>query len=342
MTDEPGAQMRAEMNEQPSVLARLAQRRGDLVAGVRSALPEDVRGIALVARGSSDHAAVYGRYVLEVASGRPVSMSAPSLHTLYGAATDYRGCVAIAVSQSGRTPEIITMLQELQRAGATGIAVTNTSPSPLEDIADVTIPLDAGDEVAVPATKTFTAQLAAFAMIAETFGPVPWSDDDWAQAPDVVARTLADEASPEVAAEAIGEAAGLIAVARGFLFPAALEAALKLKETTSILAHGYSAADLRHGPIAVVERDFPVLAFDAPGPAADDMAALRRELIDRDARVLRCGVGVGDLPVPEGLSEAFAPVPATVRAQQVSHALARARGLDPDRPEGLRKVTPTH
>lgn len=334
--------MTAEMAEQPDVLAALAGRREELVARVRGAVPESLAGIVLVARGSSDNAAVYGRYVLELSAGRPVALAAPSLHTLYAAKADYRGYLAVAVSQSGRTPEIVTVTERLRRAGAATVSVTNEADSPLAEAADALVDLGAGVEEAVPATKTYTATVAAFAIIAEAFGDCPWGDADWKRLPAAVAEVLDDPAGPERAAEEIGDAPGAITVGRGFLYSTALEAALKLKETTSILAEGFSAADLRHGPIAVIEQEFPVMAFSAPGPAAADMTALVGEVRDRGGRVLTVAVDDGaDLPLPDGLAEPFVPLPAVVRAQQVARALALHRGLDPDSPEGLRKVTPT-
>ena len=330
-----GEQMAREMAEQPAALARLAGRRDDLVDAVRGVVPSDLRGIVLVARGSSDHAAVYGRYVLELAGGRPVALAAPSLHTLYGADVDYRGYLAIAVSQSGRTPEITTVLEVAQRAGATGIAITNEHDSPLARTADAVVDLQVGDEVAVPATKTFTAQVAAFALAAQALGDVPWGAADWERLPDAVAEVLDEPQPADAVAEAIGDAPGMVVVGRGFCYGIALEVALKLKETCGLLAQGYSAADLRHGPIAVVERAFPVLTLVTRGPTEEDLRALIDELKARDA-----DVHVTDRP-DDGLAEALGTIPLAVRGQQLAHALARRRGLDPDNPEGLRKVTPT-
>jgi len=145
-----GNKMAAEMAEQPHVIAALAGRRLQLVERISSILPSDLSGIVLLARGSSDHAAVYGRYVLELASGRPVSLAAPSLHTLYGAKVDYRGYLAVAVSQSGRTPEIVTVLERMKEGGAQCLAITNTPDSPLGDVADMMLELGAGPEEAVP------------------------------------------------------------------------------------------------------------------------------------------------------------------------------------------------
>lgn len=330
------------MAAQPEVLSTLADRREELIARVREVAPESLAGIVLVARGSSDNAAVYGRYVLELSAGRPVALAAPSLHTLYKARSDYRGYLAVAVSQSGRTPEIVTVTERLRAAGAATVAVTNEADSPLAAAAEALVDLGAGEEQAVPATKTYTATVAAFAIIAEAFGECPWGEADWQRLPAAVAEVLDDDDRPERAARVLADVPGTITVGRGFMFSTALEAALKLKETTSILAEGFSAADLRHGPIAVIEQEFPVIAFTAPGPAAADMAALIGEVRERGAHVLEAAVDRDvDLPLPDGLAEAFVPLPAVVRAQQVARALALLRGLDPDSPEGLRKVTPT-
>ncbi len=333
--------MASEMAEQPAVLEALLERRAAIVEAVRDVLPEPLRGIVLIARGSSDHAAVYGRYVLEAACGLPVAHAAPSLHTLYAAPAHYDGWLAVATSQSGRTPEIVAVLERAQEHGATGVAITNDPASPLAAAAAAVVALDAGVERAVPATKTFTAQLAAFGFLAEAVGSPPWQTTDWDAVPVAVQQAL-DDAEPAVsAAAAIGDAPGLVVVGRGYLYASALETALKLKETASVLAQGYSSADLRHGPIAVIEQDFPVVALAVPGPAWNDLTELVALLGERGARVLRVAPG-GEVPLPEVVPEPLAPFPVAVRGQQLAHALAVHRGLDPDRPEGLRKITPTH
>lgn len=336
----PGHRMAEEMAEQPDVLAGLVERRAAIVAAVRGVLPDPLRGIVLVARGSSDHAAVYGRYVLEAACGLPVALAAPSLHTLYATPVRYQGYLAVATSQSGRTPEIVTVLERMRAGGAVGVAVTNDPASPLARAADAVVELRAGQELAVPATKTFTAQLAAFAFIAEAAGSPPWDAGNWAGVPAAVGAVLDDPAPAEPTAAAIGGATGLVVAARGYLYAAALEVALKLKEAARVLAQGYSGADLRHGPITVVEHRFPVVLLAAPGPAWQDMADLARQLADRGAAVVRIAPD-GELPLGADLAEPLAAFPAAVRGQQLALALARHRGLDPDRPAGLDKVTET-
>lgn len=338
----PGTLMHAEMSEQPSVLRTLASQRPETVDRLRAALPPNPAGYALVARGSSDNAATFGRYILEVTARRPVSLVAPSLLTLYQAQTDYSGYIAVAISQSGETPEIVQTMHELRRRGAWVVAVTNRSDSPLSSQADFSLELHAGRERAIPATKTFTAQLAAMAMLAEASGDVPWTDHHWERIPAATEEVLDDWSAVEHTAEALADATGMIAVGRGYLFSVALEAALKIKETTSMLTIGYSAADLRHGPIAVVERDYPVLAFLTDGPTRTDMEALVAELRRRGAPVVVADTGRNaHLPLPDGLPEALVTIPAAVRAQQLAHTLALGLGLDPDTPEGLSKVTGT-
>ena len=323
-----GAIMQAEMAQQPERLEALIAR-ADEVAGL---VERPGAGTAIVARGSSDHAAVYGRYLIEPASGRPAGLAAPSLHTLYRAPVDYSGYLAIAVSQSGHTPEIVTALERMQSAGAAGLAITNDGASPLASAAAATLVLDAGEERAVPATKTVTATLTAFALVAAALGGAGL--EKLPRVPEWVAQVLDDPAPAEAVAAELSEATRLLTVGRGLMFGAALEAALKLKETTMISAEGFSAADLRHGPIAIVERGLPVLAFVAEGAAHADMVDLVADLRDR-------GADVHEVPLPDGMPEPLAPIVAVVRAQQIALSLARLRGLDPDAPAGLSKVTAT-
>jgi glutamine---fructose-6-phosphate transaminase (isomerizing) len=334
--------MAEEMAQQPDVIANLVVRRDEISERAERVLPADLTGIVLVARGSSDHAAIYGRYILQMATHRVVALEAPSLHTLYGVRSRCDGFLAIAVSQSGRTPEITTVLRHLHDEGARTLAVTNDAASPLGEAAEEVIELRAGIEQAVPATKTFTAQLAAFALIAEALGDVSWQPDELSSLPKLTRAVLGDPEPARAAAGALDETHGLITVGRGFMYSVALEAALKLKETASLLAEGYSSADLRHGPVAVIERAFPMLAFTVPGRAAADMTDLIQWLrSSRGAYVITIGEGNVDVPIPSGAPEPLAPLVAAVRAQQIALEAALRRNLDPDFPAGLSKVTPT-
>ena len=336
-----GRLMSSEMAEQPQVLGRFIERFDEHVASVRAVLPKDLAGVAFVARGSSDHAAIYGRYLAEIASGRPASLVAPSLHTLYRAPVDYSGWLVVALSQSGATPEIESVTRRLQQQGARTLAVVNDTDSPLAAAAEQVIDLAAGPELAVPATKTVTTELVAMAAVAAALGPVPFGRADLDALPATAAEVLESTAQPRDLAESWALAERAFVVARGLLFAAALETALKVKETTGVLAEGMSAADLRHGPIAATGPGAPVLILDGGGAPAADLAAVGRIAAERGAAVARCAQGDAELPLPAGTPEALTAIPATVRGQQLAAALAKARGVDADAPRGLSKVTAT-
>src|SRR3954471_655983 len=229
----PGSKMRREMGEQPDVLARLLSR--PVAVDVA-----DVAGVVIVARGSSDHAAVYGRYLLELATRRPVALAAPSLYTRYGARTDAGGWLVVGVSQSGKTPEIVDVVQRLRASGGKAIAITNDPGSPLAAASEAVIELAAGEERAVPATKTFTAQMAAFAVLAAALGDVPWAGGDLALVPESVAAVLADPEPVEALSQRWADIEELVVTARGWLYSAALESALKVREAALVTANGYS------------------------------------------------------------------------------------------------------
>ncbi len=344
----PGASMRAEIGEQTAVLRSLIARREEIAAAVRRSVPAPLRGVVLVARGSSDNAAIYGRYVLELLAGVPVMLAAPSLQTRYGVTPQLEGFVVIGVSQSGRTPEIVTTVERLRAGGAATLAVTNAAETPLVEACDEAVVLDTGPEEAVPATKTFTATVAAFAEIADALAEVPWGPEDWEAVVDAVAAITADSGPAQELVELVTGAQRILPVGRGLLLGAALEVGLKLAETTGAAVHAYSAADLLHGPIATVGPGTVALCIVAEGPTVDDVRETAEALAARGATV----VGVGDdpqllpqatrwLPVPAGVPESLATIPQVVRGQQLAERAAMAAGIDPDRPFDLSKVTPT-
>jgi glucosamine--fructose-6-phosphate aminotransferase (isomerizing) len=335
--------MAAEMAEQPGVLASLAARYDEIAGAVRAALPPRPAGVHLAARGSSDHVASFGRYLAELASGRPAGLVAPSLHTRYGAHVDYRGHVVVALSQSGRTPEIVTVCRRLKRAGAATVAIVNDADGPLADVADVTVIVGAGPERAVPATKSVTGQLVAMAAVASACGPLPFAARDVAALPGAVQDILDDPEPAHALADRWHDADRLIVAGRGLLAGAAAEAALKLKETSGVLAEGFSSADLLHGPIGAAGPDVPALVLDDGGPTAADAQELVARLTEAGAPTDRCAPDPGaELPVPADVHWALAGICAVVRAQQVARALALAHDRDPDAPPGLSKVTETH
>lgn len=328
---EAGATMAAEMAEQPGVLDRLAERAHADIAAVRAITPDPLAGIVFVARGSSDNAAVFGRYLAELSAHRPAGLAAPSLYTRYDARVDWRGYLVVALSQSGATPEILTTCAAMRSAGAVAVGITNEPSSPMSSLVDLLLSTDAGAEHAVPATKTMTAQMLLVATVAAALGGQETATDGLAAA---VTGVLADPDPIEDLAARWRDTDRLIVSGRGLAYAAALEIALKVKETTGILAEGMSAADLRHGPIATAFAGAPVLLVDAGGPAAADTAELAELLAARGAESVT-------LPLPDGIGEPTAVITAVVRGQQLARRLALAKGTDPDSPVGLTKVTPT-
>ena len=343
MSAPPATLMGAEMAEQPAVLARLAARFDQISEQVAGLYVGGVPGVAFVARGSSDHAALLGRYAVELYTGLPTCLVAPSLTTAYARRpSGFAGWLVVALSQSGRTPEIVSLAREFRAVGASVVAISNDGSSELARAADLSIALDAGPERAVPATKTVTAQMLAALAVAGGLGSTGLRGDEVAQIPDAVDSVLADQhAISEVATELAGTDR-MAVVGRGFCYPAALETALKLQETTGVMAHGFSTADFRHGPIAVCGPDSPAVLLAGSGPADQDTATLRPELARRGAASTLIGTAPEARVSWPALGHAGECLLATVRGQQLALARCHALGVDPDQPSGLSKVTLTH
>ncbi len=342
------SQMATEIAVQPDTIAATLE----ALLPQRPALRRLAAGrphLLLVARGTSDNAAVYGRYLLEVHSGLGASLAAPSLATHYGVHRDLSDTTVVSLSQSGGTEEIVQTQAWAAACGAHTVAVTNVAASPLAREADLPLILEAGEELAVPATKSYTAQLAAIAVIADALGPPTRSlEPTLGRVPAAVARLLADRDGVDDAIALLGSTEHTLVSGRGIAFGTALEVALKLEETCLEPVRGLSYADLRHGPIAVVDAAAAtILVSAADGPMvsgmtelADDVTALgaRTIGIGGDARfAASCEVPVAGPDLPETL----APLGLVVPAQLIVEGLARSRGLDPDAPRGLSKVTQT-
>lgn len=349
-----GAQVRAEMGEQPAVLASIAQRRPALHELIKSVLPQQLRGVALIARGSSDNVAVHARYLLELATGLPVSLIAPSLLTRYHYRPDARDCLIVALSQSGRTPEIVDVADQLAAGGGIVVAVTNDGESPLARSAVATLAVGTSRELAVPATKTVTGQLALVTLLAEAVGAgiadYTGGEAAWSALAAAASETLGDTNALAAAVEILNPRLSAIHLARGLTYAAALEGALKSKETSRRVHEGYSSADFLHGPLTVASPDVAVVAYGAVGPVLDDVARTARAAAALGSPVI--GVGAAEvwagvpaavgLPVPQTLGEALAVIPLVIRGQQLAIETTLSLGLDPDSPMGLNKVTATH
>ncbi|MDO9379715.1 MAG: SIS domain-containing protein [Nocardioidaceae bacterium] len=341
-------QMATEVAEQPAVLRSTLDALMPLREQV-GALLRERRRVLLVARGSSDNAALYGRYLLEAHAGVPAAMAAPSVATHYEAELDLSDTVVVSVSQSGETTEIVQTQAWAARCGAATVAVTNGADSALAREAGLALVTTAGRELAVPATKTYLAQVAAMAVIGTSVGPVDASlDAVLLGLPDVVAGLLAARDGVDAAVEQLAGADQTIVTGRGLLMGTALETALKLEETCLQPVRGYSYADLRHGPISVVDEDVTAIVVAAPdGPLSGAMTELAADLRGRGATVVGVGgdpsfAGGCDLWLPGGdVTEPLAPLATIVPLQLVVEQLARRLGLDPDAPRGLSKVTRT-
>jgi glucosamine--fructose-6-phosphate aminotransferase (isomerizing) len=336
-----GALMATEMAEQPDALARLLARASADAELVARVLPRPLAGTVFAARGSSDNAAVFGRYLAELCSGRPAGLAAPSLYTRYHADVDWRGYLVIALSQSGATPEVVTTCAAVRSAGAAVIGITNEPDSPLAGVVDLLLATDAGTERAIPATKTVTCQFALLATVAGELGASAGRVGGSAAIgaalaglPSAVAAALDDPGPARELARRWQDIDRLVVAGRGLGYAAALETALKVAETTGVLATGMSTADLYHGPIAAVYGGARVLLVDGAGPADADLGELRQLLTSR-------GAETATLPVQAGLAEAAQAITAVVRGQQLAFELASLRGTDPDAPAHLTKVTAT-
>ena len=339
--------MREEIGEQPAVVARLAADLTPFREAAAAARAAGVRFALFAARGTSDNAATYGLYLAGIHAGLPAGLAAPSVVTRYGATLALEETLVVGISQSGETPDVAEFVARARDAGAVTVAITNDETSTLAETAAHVLPTRAGKERAIAATKTYTSQLAALALF---FGA--WADDDrllspmTGEIPSAMEAAIGTEPRVTALAERLATADRLLVVGRGYGYPTALEAALKLAETAYVSASPYSAADLQHGPIAIVEEGLPALLFAAQGPTHEQLVELAGDLIQRGGDVAVVGPdpeafpGTFTIPVP-AVPEPLSPLVQVVPAQLLACSLARLRGGDPDRPRGLSKITRT-
>jgi glucosamine--fructose-6-phosphate aminotransferase (isomerizing) len=333
--------MRREIAEQPAAvaatLAEVAAPAAALAAAVRE---RGLDRVVLVARGTSDHVAIYARYLLEARCALSASLAAPSLYTTYRPPVDLSRALVLGVSQSGQTPEIVAALEFAAERGALTAALTNEAGSPLASAGRHALITAAGEERSVAATKTFTTALAVIAELARALGAADLAAPLRALPAALEAAAALPGELVESAARSLRDAEAAVCIARGYAYATALEAALKLKEVTGLWAEGFSAADLRHGPRAAA-LGLPAVVFHSGGPLAADVDGLEGELAAAGSPLVSIGPG-RTLPAAAGLCEEIAPIALIVPAQLVAERLALLRGLDPDRPRGLTKVTRTH
>ncbi|MHA6625290.1 SIS domain-containing protein [Pseudonocardia sichuanensis] len=347
-TDRPGRLMAAEIAEQPVVWRRLLAEGGaagidDAAALIRGRRP---RAVLFVARGTSDHAALYAKYLVEIRHGLPAGLVSPSTMTAYGARPDLHDVLMIGISQSGGSPDLVRSLEVARAQGALTVAVTNDRASALARAAHAHVDVLAGPERSVAATKSYTAQLLALYLLLERVREV---DGRAAAAPlpDLGDALLARRGEVTELAQRYRFAQRMLTTARGYSYPTAREAALKLMETSYVSAQAFSGADLLHGPLALVDPQVPVFAVVADGVGGAAMGDVLPRLAERNADVCCvghrgavAGAAVG-FTLPEGAPEELSPLLEILPFQLLALDVAVGRGGDPDAPRGLSKITET-
>jgi glucosamine--fructose-6-phosphate aminotransferase (isomerizing) len=340
--------MLQEIAEQPAALARTIQAERDKVERLGAHLKRrQIDLIVLAARGSSDNAALFGRYLLEITTATPVSLAAPSVHTIYGAGLNLKHALVIGVSQSGEGEDINRVLENAGARGAFTLGITNEPTSSMVQLVDETLLTHGGRERSVAATKTYTGEMMLFYLLAAALadGGLPF---EYRTIPDLASRSLEQKPAILELVQRYVFMENCVVVGRGLSYANAYELALKLMETCYVVAERFSSADFLHGPVAMIERHFPVFIFAPPGL----MLAGAKELIERLRELHADTLAItGDLDtaamcsrsiiMPREIDEFLAPIPYIIPAQLFAALLAEAKGLDPDAPRSLSKVTRT-
>ncbi len=345
----PSTHLYREIYEQPATLeAVLKKEQGNAQALAEAIRARDISYVVIAARGTSDNAARYAQYVLGTMNGLPVALAAPSQFTLYKRPPRFRDALVLGISQSGKSPDIVAVLAEARRQGALTATITNSPDSELSNQGDFVIQLDAGQEQAVAATKTYSAELAAIALLSATLAGDSDLLDSLNRIPDAVAEALKVEEQVAQLAPRYRYMSRCVVIGRGYNYATACELALKLKELTYTIVEPYSSADFLHGPLAMITHDFPVVVFAPSGDLLGETQNFIRTLQGRKAEVLCISDDEAtrqmtplQLPVRHSVPEWLSPLTMIVPGQLLSMHLAAVRGYDIDSPRGLKKVTQT-
>jgi glucosamine--fructose-6-phosphate aminotransferase (isomerizing) len=340
--------MLQEIAEQPQALSSTISSESHKLTRLGNFLRQrDIDLIVLVARGSSDNAALFGRYLLEITTGIPVSLSAPSVHTLYHAKLNLRRALVIGVSQSGEGEDINLVLENARASGAYTLGITNEAASSMTTLVEETLLTHGGPERSVAATKTFTGQMLLFYMLAAQLANNE-RRIDYERIPEFASRAMEQKEAVLELVQRYVFMENCVVVGRGLAYANAYELALKLMETCYVVAERFSSADFLHGPLAMIERHFPVILFAPPGVMLNGVKALIERLRELHADTLAI---TGDLDaaaactraiiMPKEIDEFLAPIPYIIPGQLFAALLAETRGLDPDSPRSLSKVTRT-
>jgi glucosamine--fructose-6-phosphate aminotransferase (isomerizing) len=343
-----GETLEKEIYEQPSVLEQLLANERRKVEDISDALKGKFEYVLIAARGTSDNAARYAKYLFGIHNRIQVALATPSLYTLYRQPPDLKGAWVIGISQSGESPDIVSVIEEGRRQQRPTLAITNIADSPLAQMADAVICLHAGEECATAATKTYTASLATLALLSCSMQADQHGLEQLLSIPDLV-RGILNELKPYTSqVERYQSMEQCSVIGRGYNYATAFEIALKIQELTRTIAEPYSSADFLHGPIAAVQQGNPVIVISPSGFVLEEMKALVLRLVEMKADLLIISdeadlLQNANLPIslPGGIPEWISPMVTVLPGQVLSLALARLKGLDPDYPEGLTKITKT-
>lgn len=340
----------SEIHEQPERLAALLERQKQSVEAVaRQLRARPVDYVLLAARGTSDNAGRYANYLLGALNGLPLALATPSLFTYYRRPPRLKNALVIGVSQSGQSPDIVSVLEEGRRQGCQTLAITNAPRSSLAKAAETVLDIQAGPERAVAATKTYTAELLTIAMLATALHPSASRWRELEQVPNWAKQTLGQDSAIANAAERYRYLRQCVILGRGYNYATAFEWALKLKELTYVVAEPYSTADFQHGPIAMVDQGFPVLAIaprgQVSGPALEMLRRLRHEMLAELIVIsnLQPALTLAHTPlhIPREVPEWLSPIVAILPAQLFAAHLTRVKGFSTEQPRSIRKVTHT-
>ena len=342
-------QLMREIREQPEGIARLITEHGEQFERAAEVIrARNVKQVLIAARGTSDNAARYAQYLWGYQHRLPVALATPSLYTVYRTPPRLADTLVIGISQSGTSPDIVSVVADAQAQGMLTLAITNTAESPLAETAELVINCHAGLEQAVAATKTYTAQLAAVALLGAALGQDEAARTALLEVPVALERTLAANDQLEQAAQRYAPVRAGAVVGRGFNYCTAFEIALKVGELAYVGATPYSSADFMHGPIALVEPGYPVILVAPSGQVHAELHALGETLRERGADLLvvsddeaTLALATTPMPLAAGLPEWATPLIAAVPGQLLGHHLAIAKGYDPMTPRSLNKITKT-
>lgn len=338
-----------EILEQPEVLERCINYNEEIIEKIAQKLNQsEINSVVIAARGTSDHAGVYGKYIIEYELGIPVALAAPSIFTSYGRKLNFKNCLVIGISQSGKAADVLEVLKEANRQNATTISITNFLDSPLANEANFHLWCNAGDELSVAATKTFTSELLLLALLVAKWSKNKLMLNDLFNIPKELTNMLKESGSVKDKIIKYKDLNECFVLSRGINYSVVLEAALKIQETTYVRAKAFATSDFHHGPFAMIEENTLVIVYAPNGPCIKDITEMIYKLKNSGAKLIVVSnveelLKEGDcsFEIPQIYNDIISPFYNVIIAQMFACQLALAKGLNPDEPRGLDKVTIT-